>query len=394
MDRKYFIDWLRVLAFILLIFFHCAMPFVIFGWEIKNKETSLGLSRMLWWLHQWRLPLLFFISGVGIHFSLERRSVLSFAWERVRRLLIPLLFAMFFTIPFQIYFEWMQKGRIAGSYGKFYPQVWEMVPYPDGALTWSHMWFVVYLFVFCILLLPVFGIFKIRIFKTFKNWLAQLLSKPFPLVLLFIPFTIYYFQFFIRYPEQQSLLDDWFVFVSSMTLVVLGYLLGASDRFWATCEKFRIYFLSAAILCIILLYYFYWWDLDLPKQNDQRLYVYGILNSIQVWMLILALCGFAKKYLNFSNRFLQFTTQAVYPFYILHQTIIVAAGFYVVQLQLPIWIKLIFLIIITFCSLFLIYRWLIRPFILTRILYGMKPREVSRKDAKRIHKAQRELAKN
>ena len=161
-ERRHYIDWVRVLAFSVLIFFHCAMPFVIFGWEVKNPETSLGLSRFVWWLHQWRLPLLFFISGVGIHFSLRKRSVISFAAERFVRLFIPLSFAMLFTIPFQVYFEYLQTGRIKSSYAEFYPSVWKFIPYPEGSLTWSHMWFVVYLFVFCMILLPVFALFKIK----------------------------------------------------------------------------------------------------------------------------------------------------------------------------------------------------------------------------------------
>jgi len=126
--RKHYIDWIRVIAFFLLILFHCAMPFVIFGWEIKNTDTSYGLSRLIWWLHQWRLPLLFFISGVGIHFSLQRRTVIEFVGERFVRLFIPLLFAMFFTIPLQVYFERLQKGEINISYPGFYPTVWNFIP--------------------------------------------------------------------------------------------------------------------------------------------------------------------------------------------------------------------------------------------------------------------------
>jgi glucan biosynthesis protein C len=147
-ERKYYIDWIRVLAFFLLIFFHCAMPFVIYGWEVKNQEKSLGLSRLIWWMHQWRLPLLFFISGVGIYYSLKRRSVIAFAGERVVRLFIPLAFAMLLMIPLQVYFEKLQEGLIKGSYAKFYPTVWSFVPYPQGTLNWSHMWFVVDLLVF------------------------------------------------------------------------------------------------------------------------------------------------------------------------------------------------------------------------------------------------------
>ncbi|MBR2649259.1 MAG: acyltransferase family protein [Sediminibacterium sp.] len=374
-QRKYFVDWVRVLAFFSLIFFHCAMPFVTFGWEIKNKEQSIGLTRLIWWLHQWRLPLLFFVAGVGIHYSLVKRSVFAFAGERIVRLFIPLLFAMFFTIPFQVYFEWLQKGRITGSYFNFYPQVWRMIPYPEGALTWSHMWFVVYLFVFCIVLIPVFSLFKIRVLQTFKSFLADKLSGGLITPLLFLPLAFYYFTLFIKYPEQQSLLDDWFLFIFSITLMFYGYLLGGSEKFWNTCERYKYHYLITSVLCIIILFYNFWWSFNLPKQNDLMLYLYGTLNSIHIWLLILAALGFAKKYLNFSNRFLQFTNQAVYPFYILHQTIIVTLGFYIVQLPIPIFLKLLILLAVTFIAVFAIYRFIIKPFIITRILYGLKPRE-------------------
>ncbi|HTQ29105.1 MAG TPA: acyltransferase family protein [Puia sp.] len=374
-QHKHFLDWVRVLAFLLLIFFHCAMPFVTFGWEIKNKEQSVALSRLIWWMHQWRLPLLFFVAGVATHFSLQKRSVISFVGERVVRLLVPLLFAMFFTIPLQVYFEYLQKGRISGSYGKFYPQVWDMIPYPQGALTWSHMWFVVYLFVFTMLLVPLFALFKIKWLQAWKVRLANALGSPLAAALLFIPLAICYYSLFIKYPEQQSLLDDWFLFLFSLILVLYGYILGSSEKFWDSCERFRVPYLVIALGSIVILYIRYWWNFNMPKQNNFDLYLYGTLNALHVWLLILAALGFARKYLNFSNPFLSFANQAVYPFYILHQTIIVAAGFYIVQWPLPIFVKMLLLVLVTFTALLVIYRFLIKPFIITRILYGMRPKE-------------------
>lgn len=374
-QRRYYIDWIRVLAFFLLIFFHCTMPFVTYNWEIKNKETSIGLSRIIWWLHQWRLPLLFFISGVGIHFSLKKRSVLLFAGERFVRLFIPLIFAMFFTIPLQVYFEKLQRGKITGSYSDFYPSVWSFIPYPEGTLSWSHMWFVVYLFVFTFLLLPVFGIFKIKYLQTFKERLANALSQPVSFIVLVLPFTYYYSTLYLKYPEQGSLVDDWFVFIFSITLVFYGYFFGGSDRFWLACERYRFYFFGIAVACIALLFYKFWWNSYMPKEQNSDLYLFGILNSLHIWLLILAILGFAKRHLNFTNRFLIFSNQAVYPFYILHQTLIVSFGYYVVQWPLPIFIKLLILIICCFVTLLLLYHYLIRPFIIMRVLYGLKPKQ-------------------
>jgi hypothetical protein len=177
-ERLYHIDWIRALAFLLLIIFHASIPFTIFPWEVKNAEQSSQLSSIIWWLHQWRLPLLFFISGAGIHFSLQRRTLLAFLGERAARLFIPLLFAMFFTIPVQVYVEFLQRGRYSGSYWSFYPSVWDMVPYPDGSLTWSHMWFVVYLIAFILLLSPLFLLFRLEAMRRVKDRISAALSHP------------------------------------------------------------------------------------------------------------------------------------------------------------------------------------------------------------------------
>jgi len=372
--RLYFIDWIRVLAFGLLILFHCTMPFVTFGWEIKNEEHSLLLSRIIIWLHQWRLPLLFFIAGVGANFSLSNRKPLIFLGERFVRLFIPLAFAMMFTIPFQVYFEWLQTGRISSSYFEFYPSVWEFVPYPDGSFTWSHLWFVVYLFVFTLLLWPLFSIMKIKMIQRGIQKLELLFANPLSIVALSGIFMFYYFQLYIKWPEQQNLIADWFTFIFSITLFFLGFLLSHFSSFWQTCEKYRWQFFIPSAISMIILFVQYYWPLALPKEQDNALYLYGILDSIHIWLLIVSLLGFARKNLNFSNVFLRYTTPAVYPFYILHQTIIVAAGYYVVQWPLPVFIKLIMLIVICFASVYLLYEYIIKRFMLTRLLYGLKLR--------------------
>jgi len=374
-DRQHYIDWIRVLAFFLLIFFHCAMPFVTFGWEVKDQTRSVGLSRLIFWLHQWRLPLLFFISGVGIHFSLKNRTVLKFAGERFVRLFIPLAFAMLFTIPLQVYFEKLQEGKISGSYAAFYPSVWTFIPYPEGTLNWSHMWFVVYLFVYCLLLLPVFALFRTRVLADWKDRFVTALSgNPITVLLLALPFIGYYFTLFLKYPIQASLVDDWFLFLFSLTFLFFGYLLGGNPRFWANCEKYRLLYAGIAVVCIVGLYYEYWWDHSMPKKKDGRIYLYGLLNAFHIWTLILAIVGFAKKYLNFSNPFLRYANEAVYPYYILHQTVIVAFGYYVVQWPISIYMKLIILIILCFSTVGILYHWIIKRFFLTRILYGLKVR--------------------
>jgi peptidoglycan/LPS O-acetylase OafA/YrhL len=159
--------------------------------------------------------------------------------------------------------------------------------------------------------------------------------------------------------------------------LVYGYLLGGNDQFWERCEQYRFLFLSLAVGSAVYLLADYWWHMNLPKQKGTALYVYGSVNAIHIWCIILSAAGFAKKYLNFSNRFLQYANEAVYPFYILHQTLIVAFGYYVVQWSLPIVVKLPVLIVLCFASLYLLYNGIIKRFILTRILYGLKRKKSS-----------------
>src|SRR4051794_7561170 len=89
-EREYGLDWLRVIAFAILIFYHCGMMFVSWGWHIRNEETSRTLELVMLFFNRWRLPLLFFISGAGVSFSLRRRGFGEFAGERTVRLLLPL----------------------------------------------------------------------------------------------------------------------------------------------------------------------------------------------------------------------------------------------------------------------------------------------------------------
>jgi hypothetical protein len=148
--------------------------------------------------------------------------------------------------------------------------------------------------------------------------------------------------------------------------------MGSTKKFWNTCKEYRHLFLGIALVCVTALFFGYWWMLDIPKQQDNRLYMYGFLNALNIWTFILSLCGYAKKHLNFTNSFLQQANRTVYPFYIIHQTVIVAVGYYIIQLSAPIAIKLPLLILSSLPLIWFIYHFLIRPFAITRLLFSMK----------------------
>lgn len=247
-----------------------------------------------------------------------------------------------------------------------------MVPYPDGTLTWSHMWFVVYLITFILLLTPLFGLVKIKFVSTAKDRFADLLAHPVGMVLLVLPLMGIYARLYLDWPAQASLLDDWFLFCFSLCFLLYGYLLAGSDRFWLNCEKYRNYFLSVAIVAILWLFVNYWWPLDIPKQKGSSFTIYLVLNCLEIWMVILAICGFAKKYFNVGSPTLNYLNKAVYPFYIIHQTIIVVLGYHIVQMPLPILPKWIILTVLSTLAIFSIYHFIINRTRITRYLFGVK----------------------
>lgn len=374
--RNYSLDWLRVLAFLLLIVYHCLMPFQTFEWEVNNPERSGLLTGFAWWLHQWRIPLLFFVSGVGMQYSLRQRTVGAFAVERLVRLLIPLVFTVLVLIPFQLYFQWVQDGRFTGSFLEFYPGTWIEAYRDKGINGWSHMWFIAYLLVFAYLLIPAIAWFKRPVARQWKEALSDKLSAPRVLPWLALPIVVLYFLFFPDYPETRNLINDWFLFSTSFLFVLYGYLLGGSARFWETCRRNRNRYLSGVLLMIVLLEAVSWWHMWIPVKRDFLLLGYGLLASLHVWLIILAAVGFATRYLPFETPFLRYNTEGVYPYYILHQTVIVITAFYLAGWSMPLVVKLVVLVLATFSSIYLAYRFVIRPFSVLRVLFGLKAKRL------------------
>ena len=175
-QREYGLDLLRVCAFSLLILYHSGMAYVSWPWTVKDIQHSQMLEMVILFLNRWRLPLIFLISGAGVSFSLRRRSLRQFAGERLRRLLIPFLFAMFVILPPQTYIVWLTYGAHL-SYIDFYPQLFRQVPHPH------HMWFVAYILFFSLAGIPLFAALHSDTGRRALTALVRRLEKWPPLLL-------------------------------------------------------------------------------------------------------------------------------------------------------------------------------------------------------------------
>ena len=160
-ERRADLDWLRVIAFGLLIYFHAAIAFFPGGIPmIQNADTSIVLRVMAGFLHEFRLALLFLISGVGVAFALRRRNRAQFMRERAVRLLVPFVFGILVIVPPMIFLEKRFIGEFAGSFADFYLAFFVEGVYPNGNLSWHHYWFIAYLAIYCVIGWPVFAYFK------------------------------------------------------------------------------------------------------------------------------------------------------------------------------------------------------------------------------------------
>lgn len=161
-DRRYYIDVLRVLATLLLIYFHTARAFDLEPWHVRNAQLSFGMDLFKGFISIWHVALFFLLAGASAYLALRLRSGRQFTSERVRRLFIPFVVGVLLVVPPQVYLERISTALTRqspidfhGSFLQFYPHFFEGL-YPHGNLGWHHLWFVIYLFVISLALLPLF----------------------------------------------------------------------------------------------------------------------------------------------------------------------------------------------------------------------------------------------
>lgn len=371
--RQYSIDWLRVIAVFLLIPYHSAMIFVTWGFHIKNASTSEGLTAFNAFLGMWQMPLLFVLSGAGTWFALGFRTAREYVRERFRRLFVPLAMGMFLVVPPQVYLERLQRRQFAGSYWSFYPHIFDGI-YPAGNLSWHHLWFLAYLIVFSLILLPVFVRFKTERGRAFAGRLAPRFCRPGRLLLLALPLMVVEATLRVRWHGDPNLIDDWANFFYYLTFFGVGFLLYSHETFAEAIERQRTLFLGLALGCVLVLKGLEWTRLRPAwgySPGNMAFLAFGAFNA---WCWVLALLGHSRRYLNFTSGILRYLAEAALPVYVLHQTIILMIGFHVIQWEASIMAKFLVVLLTSLLATLAVYELLVKRFRVTRFLCGMKDR--------------------
>lgn len=342
--RRYDLDWLRVIAFLLLIFYHIGMFYVSWGWHIKSQYQSPASEPLMLTLNPWRLALLFFISGVAIRFATDKlESRTRFTLSRLSRLGWPVLCGLHLVVVPQAYFQLLQAGVIEPGIIAFYPAYLDGGPgFPIVTPTWNHLWYVVYLLTYILLvlaLLPILRRFASGPAERFFSWLC--ISRLRLLLLVPLPFVLYAFTLSEWYPTTNALVDDWGNHAHRFTIFMFGYFVARHDGFWEGVD--RLLPVSLGVFLVL------WpvWTLQpvpafiRPVAGD----VYTVIEIAYAWVCITLLLALAQRFLAFDRPVLRYLTSAVFCYYILHQTIIIAVGHWLTPLSLGVWVE--FLLVLT-----------------------------------------------
>ncbi|MFN8454139.1 MAG: acyltransferase family protein [Anaerolineae bacterium] len=382
MPRRWDIDWLRVLATLAVFLFHCARFLNDEGWHIKNNQLDLGMTVFVNIVSQWLMPLFFILSGASAYYALNLRSGGVYIRERVTRLLLPLIFGIFVLIPPQVYVESVSGQSktvppFAGSFWEFYPHYFDGLYAFGGYFAWMglHLWYLLVLFIFSLLTLPLFIFLKSATGQRLIAGLARGLTQPGLIFLLPAPLAM--LEAMLN-PEGLGIraFGGWNLLIYLGWLIV-GYILVAEPRFQ---QAIRRHFLAAIILAGLtttggLMVYQAGIPAPYGSTNYALLMTLRVFNS---WFWLLAIFGLGQRYFNFKNSFLAYAGEASLPFYMLHQTVIVVIGFFIAEWPLGVLPKYAILAVTSFVIIMALYELLIRRLNLLRFLFGLKSRQSDR----------------
>jgi hypothetical protein len=294
--------------------------------------------------------------------------------------LVPLIFGILVLIPPQVYVESVSGQSetvpaFAGSFIEFYPHYFDGFYAFGGYFAWMglHLWYLLVLFIFSLLTLPLFIFFKTEIGQRLISGLATWLTKPGLLFLLPAPLVI--FEIALD-PEGLGFRNfgGWSPFIY-LGWLIIGYILVAEARFERAVRQHHLAAVVLAGLTItvgLILYMS-----NEPAYGSPQYMLLSTLRIFNSWFWLLAILGLGLRYFNFNNKFLAYTSEASLPFYILHQTVIVVVGFFLMAWPLDVLPKYLILAAVSLIIIMTLYELLIKRFNGVRFLFGLRPRRTA-----------------
>lgn len=365
--RKYFIDWLRIGLIISVFFFHVGMIFRPEQWHVNSAESFPFLDPIMWWLHIWRMPLLFLVSGVGTFYAIGHRTSLQYLKERFTRLYIPFAVGFFTLVPLMVYVE---RIDLYSSFLDFIPHMFDGGPYPVGNISWHHLWFILYLFIISLLITPILNYTKTGHYNMVRGKLIAIASKPMGLNWL-LPIIILS-QLILRqyFPNStHALYNDWAYFTYYLLFFLSGFILFTNDKVINSLSNDRRLYLYQTIIFTVVLFSI---SSIFNEPSMLQDYSRGITEMIVSLSCGLTAIGYFRKYFNKDHASRKVLNEAIYPFYLLHQPALIFVGYVVLQWEISYASQAILITSLSLISIIGCYWLIIRRFNVLRVAFGMK----------------------
>jgi len=380
--RRLDLDWIRIGAFMLLILYHVGMFYVTWDWHVKSPAASHAPEPFMYLTNPWRLTLLFLVSGAATAFMARKMGAGALTWSRTWRLLPPLLLGMFVIVPPQSWYEILEQ---APHLFEPYPAFWVKYATASGnwcdpatgecliTPTWNHLWFVAYLLVYTLVLGLLLAVGRGLLDKLGAG-LERVLSG-WGLVVWPITFLALARIFLLPLFEvSHALVDDWYNHAVSFTAFMLGFLMARREAFWAELSHTRWVTLAIWIAGYAAFTAYAWqYRAEGAEPPEALRNAMRVVYAAQQWCAIAAILGFARLYLTADGPVRRYLTDAVFPVYIVHQTLIVVLAHHMAKAGLPLAVEAPLLITATFVGCFATYE-VVRRIGFLRPWFGLKSR--------------------
>jgi len=371
-ERFYAIDWLRVFAMFMVFIYHCARFFDIEDWHVKNPQSDTIITFITLFLVQWIMPLFFILSGISSHYALGYRKAADYIRGRFKRLMIPLIFGIFVLAPPQVYFERLSHSQFQGSFIQFFPHYFDGFYGFGGNFAWMgiHLWYLLMLFVFSLLTLPFFIYTRREPKPAFISKFICILEGKGTLLLLALPLAAIEL---ILDPATTGRRDfgGWSPFLY-IIFFIYGYAIFTKTEFQNIITEQRKVALAGGVIttatALVILV-----SKGFPEHYTLFSFFMTIIRAFNSWFWLIAIVGYGLHWGNFNSRFLTYANEAVLPFYILHQTVIVTLCFYLISWQTAVGVKYLVIASTSMAAILAIYEVLIRRINISRFLFGLKP---------------------
>lgn len=363
-QRRYDLDWLRVLGILLVLVYHSSRFYNVEEWNVKNNIWYPSVEVWNSFSTTFMMPLMFVISGASLFFALGKSGFGKFFKDKVLRLLVPLLVGALTHLSLQSYLWDKTHGLFSGSYFQYLPQYY---PY---SINWfgGHLWYLWYLFLFSLMLYPLFRWLK----GGGRNFLTKLgggLARTGVLYTLVFPFLILYSLVDVDSPLMAS--NGGYPYIMYLWYLLLGFLIASDQRIQEKIQKLRWVSLIGGL--VLSAGYAILYALTADKETvSANLVIAVTMRVFGGWLAVLGFLGMGAQYLNSHTARLDYASQAVLPFYILHQTVLLAVGYFVLQWGLPDVFEWAMTLAISFILIMAIYEFAVRRFNVMRWLFGMK----------------------